>query len=153
MAWCQSTRCSFAHCSPPDPTGAGAPKLADGVAVWAYAWGSNVDRSSSAVVRELGARVAGMPTQGETRHAGTVTITSGCLALLVPFAAGCTAAQVEAAIASGAPKHVDQQRVLVPLPAGDYDILDESLAPPPAFEYADQLGRYRSRVRIVRQAS
>ncbi|MDQ3368084.1 MAG: hypothetical protein M3680_21880, partial [Myxococcota bacterium] len=129
-------------------------QLPDGVAVWAYGWGTGVDRSSPDVRSQLGARVAGLPTQGEPRHAGTVTITSGCLALLVPFAAGCTAEQVEAVIASGAPHHVDQQRVLVPLSAGDYDILDERLAPPPAFQHADDLGRYRNRVRIVlRQAS
>ena len=103
-------------------------RVENGIALWSYASAPGVDRTAPDVLHELGLRVSGLPTRGTPRTIGTVELTSGCLPLLVPFEAGCSAEQVRSVIASGQPLHLDNAHMLIPLPPGRYDIVDEPLA-------------------------
>ncbi|QRK10874.1 hypothetical protein JQX13_12840 [Archangium violaceum] len=104
-------------------------------------------------MKELGLRVNRLPVQGQPHPLGSIELKSGCLGLLVPFEPGCSAEQVESTVRSGQPLHVDNGHVLVPLPPGTYDIVDESLAETRSDWVDDELGRYQARIRITRRTT
>lgn len=96
--------------------------------------------------KALGRRVSQLPVPAKPDRIGTFTVTSGCIALMLPYTRGdFTAAQLE-----GARKKVVSaggDRVLVPAPNGTYEVVAHAWGPK---GYEDELGRYESVTRIIR---
>ncbi len=122
-----------------------------GIALWTYRRAIGVDGTSPDVRRQLGDRIRTLPTRGESIRVGTLAITSNCLGLVVPFLAGFTADELAATIASEIPQNISDGHLLVPVPNGDYDVLVDALGEHHSAWYEDTLGRYQTRIRIVRR--
>ena len=123
-----------------------------GIALWTYRRAIGVDMTSPDVLRQLGDRIRTLPARGEPILIGSLAITSGCLGLVVPFLAGFTADEVAATIASDTAQNISDGHLLVPVPNGNYDVLVDALGEHHSAWYEDTLGRYQTRVRIVRRA-
>lgn len=122
-------------------------KVAGGVALIGHRRsGHTRTMEPDALVQAVGRRVAQFPV-GQTDTLGTLEITSGSLALLLPFASGTFTAE-ELAQGASAPVNAGAERVLVPLPSGTYQVLVHRFAPEQGYE--DELGAYGACVRIVK---
>ena len=99
-------------------------------------------------VAAMGARVAQLPIKKKVRE-GKVTVTSGCLALLLPYTSGSfTPKQLAAAKSSTKALVPGGDRALVPMKNGEYEVLWHQFGP--TENYTDELGQYGCCLRIVR---
>lgn len=80
---------------------------------------------------------------------GSIAVTSGVLALLLPFRDGTfTAAELKKAKGGKVVEDAELDRILIPLPKGTYNILVHPFGPTAGYE--DEIGEYTSVTRIVR---
>jgi uncharacterized protein YjbI with pentapeptide repeats len=100
--------------------------------------------SDKEMKRALGGRVAQLPTKGKPVRLGKVTVRSGALALIAWHATGSFTPAQLASVQTGKAKSLGE-RAIVPLRRGTYQVFSDSLG-----DHEDDLGRYRSRLRVVR---
>lgn len=128
-------------------------RIKDGIALVMHNANGHADKlSKPALLAALGARVAQFPVAKQQHRVGTVAVTSGCLALLLPYTDGRVTAKQLAKAKSGARALVpgrDGDRALVPLENGTYTVRSSSFAPR---GYEDELGSYDECIRIVRES-
>lgn len=104
----------------------------------------SIKATDKEVKRALGGRVAQLPTQGKPVRIGKVAVRSGALALIAWHTPGSFTPAQLASVQTGKAKSLGE-RALVPLRNGVYQVFSDSLG-----DYEDDLGRYRSRLRVVR---
>ena len=97
--------------------------------------------------KALADRIGQAVLPGKVSRGGTLEITSGCLALLMPFAQGDFTADQLAAVRRGTAQQAGWERILVPLDNGTYEVVAHP------FGDEDELGRYGHMIRIVRGTS
>lgn len=99
------------------------------------------------LARELAARVAQWQSKTKPKALGQLEITSGALALMLPYRDGAfTDAQRRRAQTE--PVGDDEDRLLLALPNGTYKLWEQPFGPTPAYE--DEVGWYGSCYRLLR---
>lgn len=119
-------------------------KLDDGLALLSHRPSGHVTKMPKPkYLAELGARVAQMAAKAKFKRVGTLEVTSGCLALMLPYTDGSFSDKQLQAAKGKVVMHGDD-RALIPLPNGHYQVLwsDDSLDD-------DELGKYGNCLRIV----
>jgi hypothetical protein len=100
------------------------------------------------VERELAARVAQWEIWTKPARLGRLEITTGMLALMLPYRDG-TFSEAQLQQAKAAPVgDKDNERLLVPLSNGTYELCSHPFGPTPAYE--DEVGWYGTCYRLLR---
>ncbi len=103
--------------------------------------------------REMSLRVAQWPVPKKPKRLGKVSVKSGALAIMLPYAAGDYSAAELAKAAKGTfVTNRDHDRLLVPVPNGTYSIWNHPFSPNGEVEYEDEVGSYVDCVRITRDS-
>ena len=92
-------------------------------------------RRPAQLARELAAHVAQWRSKTKPKARGQLEITSGALALMLPYR-------------DGAFTDADEDRLRLPLPNGTYKLWEQPFGPTPAYE--DEVGWYGSCYRLLR---
>lgn len=120
-------------------------RIEGGLALLDYAPDDDVDERAKLTLARLALAVAQLPPKGKPKHVGSVKVTSGVLALLLPAENGdIPPALVAKAAKSAKSVAANPSRALVPLEKGTYDVFVDAIA----FE-EEGFGSIDRRVRIV----
>lgn len=94
----------------------------------------------------IGAQVAQLKRKGRATKGGRFDVVSGCMTLLIPYAANpFTPKQISSAAESGKVKSGKEgDALLVPVPSGTYEVTYDDLS------HTDDLGEFFTRIRIAR---